>query len=126
MKKGFTLIELLAVILILGIIALIAIPSVTNIINESKLGAEKATANNMVNAAETYIQLCTLREETCITDFTTLTDSTLRTTLNLKGDIPSIEDITTFAVVNGNVNLSYTKGSITCTSTSSNPATCSM
>ena len=36
MKKGFTLIELLAVILILGIIALIAIPTVNNIIGEAK------------------------------------------------------------------------------------------
>ena len=35
MKKGFTLIELLAVILILGIIALIAIPTVTNMIEEA-------------------------------------------------------------------------------------------
>ena len=32
MKKGFTLIELLAVILVLGIIALIAVPKVVNII----------------------------------------------------------------------------------------------
>ncbi|HPF83205.1 MAG TPA: prepilin-type N-terminal cleavage/methylation domain-containing protein, partial [Bacilli bacterium] len=31
-KKGFTLIELLAVILVLGVIALIAIPIVTNMI----------------------------------------------------------------------------------------------
>ncbi|MEG1048680.1 MAG: prepilin-type N-terminal cleavage/methylation domain-containing protein, partial [Bacilli bacterium] len=34
-KNAFTLIELLAVILILGIIALIAIPTITKILDES-------------------------------------------------------------------------------------------
>ena len=126
MKKGFTLIELLAVILILGIIALIAIPAVTNVINDSKVGAEKATANNMINAANSYTELCALKDEECITDFTTLTDETLRSTLNLNGDIPSISEIDTFSVVNGKVNLTYTKGSITCTATNSSVATCSM
>ena len=37
-KKGFTLIELLAVILILGIIALIAIPTVNKILTEAREG----------------------------------------------------------------------------------------
>ncbi|MDD2377724.1 MAG: prepilin-type N-terminal cleavage/methylation domain-containing protein [Bacilli bacterium] len=36
MKKGFTLIELLGVIILLGIIGTIAVPSITNLIKDSK------------------------------------------------------------------------------------------
>ena len=56
-RQGFTLIELLAVILILGIIALIAIPTVTNIIEEARMGAFKATVNEIANVAEQNCQL---------------------------------------------------------------------
>ena len=55
-KKGaFTLIELLAVIIILGVIMIIAIPSVTKYISNSRKNAYIDTAKNLVGSARTLV-----------------------------------------------------------------------
>ncbi|GMB07464.1 prepilin-type N-terminal cleavage/methylation domain-containing protein [Thermolongibacillus altinsuensis] len=54
-EKGLTLIELLAVIVILGIIAAIAIPSIGGIINKSKDDAKIAEGIQIINAAKLYM-----------------------------------------------------------------------
>ena len=50
-KKAFTLIELLAVIIILGVLMIIAIPSVTRYIQDSRKNAYITTAHNFIDSA---------------------------------------------------------------------------
>lgn len=106
-EKGLTLIELLAVIVILGIIAAIAIPSIANIIEKSRFDAIKADGIQVLNSAKLYIS--GNGEKTTDIDATDLAEY-LDNETTLKSDY-SVD------VVNGQLKLSGsgTKGNITVT-----------
>lgn len=54
MKKGFTLIELLAVIVVLAVVSLIAIPQTSRVIKRANLNAAMLGAESYANAVELY------------------------------------------------------------------------
>ena len=53
-RKGFTLVEVLAVVVILGIIMLIAIPNVNKLIIRNKKENCEAMKKNIINATKNY------------------------------------------------------------------------
>ncbi|HPF83623.1 MAG TPA: DUF6273 domain-containing protein, partial [Bacilli bacterium] len=120
-------------ILILGIIALIAIPVVNNIIKESKKNAFKATIDNVVNAAETKCQLEQLKGESITTSYD-FSDSSTKTKLNVKGKIPingtmTLNDsclVTDMNVDDGSYTATLSGGKISVTNGSVTPKVCTL
>ena len=68
LNKGFTLVELLAVIIILGVIALITIPIVSNVVDKAERDAEAASVKQYINAVEDYLLSANTDENTMIKD----------------------------------------------------------
>ena len=83
-KKGFTLIELLAVIIVLAIIALIAMPIIFNVIENAKLKSMENSAYGVVDAVRLYYMENLMNSE----DGTVLLEGSV-STLTISGEHPT-------------------------------------
>ena len=98
-KKGFTLIELLAVIVILAIISLIAVPVILNIIRDAKKSSAKDSAYGYIKAVENYQAMEMLKGNKGLKEgkYNTVSETTIGETkykklndiVSLKGDKPT-------------------------------------
>lgn len=119
-QKGLTLVELLAVIVILGVIAAIAVPSIGNIIQKSKEDGVKADAIMYLNAAKLYY----LENSESIEEDTSLSTTDLEDYIeDTGGHFDGISDfgitfdngtpqLTATDVPAGNINLSFSNATI--------------
>ena len=104
-EKGLTLVELLAVIVILGIIAAIAIPSIGGIIQGTREKAVIADAQNVLAAANLYF----LENGTADNDTVVITSTDDKVTSDLipdyLDDLGSLKTATVTKIAKGNTIL---------------------
>jgi type IV pilus assembly protein PilA len=106
-KKGFTLIELIGVIILIGIIAMIAIPSVSQYTDRGKLATFLAYESSMEDAAKNAVLDCIGNNSTRCT----LPDKGETTNISLKTLIDEgfIDEIKSPTGGSCDINKSYAK-----------------
>ena len=103
-KNGFTLVELLAVVVIMAIIALVAVPNVVSMLERNKKKQMVSDAKEMFNKFQNKITLGTLKcEKTCKS---TLNDLGLSSKQDGYGD--EYDDTSSITYDNGTFTITLT------------------
>ena len=109
MKKGFTLIELLAVIVILAVISLIAVPIVLNVIDKTKEETNEISFKKYTEAVEIAISRYKLKEKKYPTNFGELEEYIDYDGASIKCDDQILNSDHTFYLIDCSVNGSEKK-----------------
>lgn len=91
-RKGFTLIELIAVIVILGIILVVAVPNLLSVYDDSKLKTEELFLNNLSKGIDSYVSLNTDKLNFNFTSFHAIKEEQKETVEVYKATI-TVQDI---------------------------------
>ena len=87
-NKGFTLVELLAVILILGVLAILIVPKVKVMYNDSKEKIAKENANRLVKVFEEYYVKGSYKDQSVACNYNFETGANNCTDIGITGDLP--------------------------------------
>lgn len=110
MKKGFTLIELLAVIIIIGVIALITVPTITGLIKSSQSEAYDKQIDIIKNAARTYMasNSTKLPKESCNLSINNIKESGFLTDKDIKNPLKPNQNICGYIIITYTSDKKYT------------------
>ena len=101
MNEGFSLVELVMVMVILGILAAVAVPKMTNVLHSAAVRAEKTTVDTIWSGCESYASDKLLEEGTESWPFNPLTTfgRTRNMKINLELGVPDEDNEWQFSLI---------------------------
>ena len=101
MNEGFSLVELVMVMVILGILAAVAVPKMTNVLHSAAVRAEKTTVDTIWSGCESYASDKLLEEGTEAWPYNPLSvmGRTRNMKINLTLGVPDEDDEWQFSLI---------------------------
>ncbi len=109
-QKGFTLVELMGVLVVLGVLLLVTVPSMTSTFRNSSEEEEKEYVKTLCMAARTYIEVDKDAQSQTWTSRKTLSTSTLKENGYITNSLVNPDTDT----LDGSIEVQKVNGGLTC------------